>query len=128
MEAPTNGSIRVTQHPVDWEDPAQGVIERLTPLALLPEYRNHQATLLRHLLREEKYGTLFLNPMFTVEADSPSVRFFFEAKRAQRHWLMEFKTWIAVKPSILKSLIKYYREQHPLLCQLNITGVMIVEG
>ena len=129
MDAAGRRHVVITQHAVDWEDPSFGVLTRLTELVTDPEARAAPEWLLRFLLKSpEDFGTLYVNPMFTVEARAAIPEFFREARRAQVTWLKAFKVAVCATSSNLRRDLREHRNKDPLLCQLVFTGVMIADG
>lgn len=119
--------IEVTQHEVNWENPAFGVLSRLTPLIRRPETDSMHVLLIAYLLTApEQFGTLYANPLYTLRAASPTPGFFHAARQSYFAWLRAYKR--ALAPSCLRRDQKAAKLFHPLLAQLLFQGIMVAAG
>lgn len=68
--------------------------------------------------------TLFANPIARVTATLPCAAFVAESRRQQRRWFAELNSWLFSAERVKR----HYALAHPVIRQLEFTGVMIADG
>ncbi len=118
------GDVLVFQHGPDYDDLAFSTLERLEFIKS-PGTDDKIEQLFKNALISASLDpnlTKFLNPMFTITASRPSELFFREAKNAQQSWIAESRRFHG------REFRSYTRGLSPLVRQLALSGVLIVEG
>ena len=68
--------------------------------------------------------TLFANPIARVTAPLPCAAFVTESRRQQRRWIAELNSWLFSAERVKR----HYALAHPVVRQLEFTGVIIADG
>jgi hypothetical protein len=66
----------------------------------------------------------YANPAFCVSANTPSMQFFLESRRAQAQWFQQVREILGASGRVKRAV----REMTPIVRQLSHTGVLVVDG
>ena len=123
------GVVEVTKTPDGGNDPAWWTMRNLKILGRNPGPDEKIAELLKLCFRSEiELGTVYANPLFRISAKSPSQSFVNKARWAQGKWRQNYCEFLCKSSGQWKRVLKASNAVHPLITQLTLTGVMVMNN
>ena len=121
--------LSVTRTPECWNDLAWSTMQNLEIRGRNPGPDEKIVELFRNCLRcPLPLGTVYANPLFRVAAESPSERFVNKARWAQSEWRKSYCKFLGWSSRGWKQELKSCNAAFPLLAQLKLTGVMVMNN